>query len=1564
MTAGESWGSTLGKRKHNKANSRGKDAWAYETSPVVSRVVEQSEACLEAYRVNPLLVEEHANIEIATAQGGYGRRQIYELVQNGADALIDGKTGRIDVLLTDEALYCANEGAPVDVRGVECILSSHVSQKRGTEIGRFGLGFKSVLGVTTRPEFYSRSGSFRFDDVESRTRIAAIVPDAARCPVLRIGIPLDPREAARRDAVLAELMNWATTIVKLPPTGKGALTLPEDIASFPAEFLLFSPHVRELALKDVRRRVSRHISVRHSGKKLVLTEGQSSNQWAVFSRIHSPSPEAREDAGELARRDEIPIIWAVPLRGKQHKVGTFWAFFPTVDKTTLSGIINAPWKTNEDRQNLLPGAFNEELLDVLADVVVDSIRDLACEDDPASFLDVLPARGRETRSWADEYLTEKVYELAKDEPSLPDQLGRLRCPAELRVHPEGTPEKALAEWAAHENRPVDWCHHSVETRERRPRVVRLMGDRSASYSEWLESLAGSDGSIEASLAAVRTAAALLPEVRSFEQAAIRRSKILLTSDGQLVAPDAERVFLANLEYRSAADVAIVHPALQGHPDAAEALEAFGLHRLDAGGELLEMLTRAKAGSEIDWSSFWTLSRALGPQEAIEIIKANCKEPRATIRARTRSGVFAPLQAVLWPGPIVPSGDARDEAVTVDAEFHAPDQETLFGVGAVSSPEPSAGSKSEPWFRDYLQRCRVQYLQKLKETKTRSTPQEDYIVFIRERAFPGPLTPVQTLSPVAAERFCAALVHSGPGTESWEMGHETRRDVYPQFDMPSPAVWMMLLHGRLMTSLGITLQPAECVGPALAAHSELLPVASVPENLGRQLGLPSALPDVRPEMWNALLARISESEDDVIVGHAYALACGYTQRPPELRCRVGLRHEARPPEQVVVLSDRAQFEALVPQAVPTILVDSEADIAQLVELWNLRRPAEVVQTQVDCVLTSSPSPIVDDYPSLASALDNLDFKIARCTELRVETLTAGGKTSKPVKAYRQGDTLYVLDSLDEIEVLLRVAQENDLAVDLEWAHAVSEDKKNSDWAKKASEIRVQPTLQARVLKTLGVENLMRHLPAGLAEAAATERGDLAPEDVCDLALAVYSIGLLRQYRVELEECGLKPPTVWAGSRAARHFVRELGYPIEFAGAPQTRADALLRVFGPPILPPLHPFQHAIKEKTVRMFASADSTRGMLSLPTGAGKTRIAVESLVEWYGKSRFAGPVLWIAQSEELCEQAVQAFSYIWRALGAPEELFISRLWSSNEVEPVEGSPNFVVATIQKLQNCVDDPQYEWLTNAACVVVDEAHRGIAPSYTKVLNWLGLGRSHARDRCPLLGMTATPYRGANAEETQRLVGRFGQRLDHGVLSEDAYAELQRIGVLARVRHELLEGTAVELSAQEIAEIEATRRLPEAVAERIGADVSRNRTLLESIRRLPSDWPVLLFATSVSHAQTMAALLQLEGVSAVAVHGGTDVHVRRHCIREFREGRLRVLSNYGVFTEGFDAPGIKALFVARPTFSPGLYQQMIGRGLRGPENGGKEECLIVNVADNFSHFGDSLAFREFEHLWVSN
>lgn len=187
------------------------------------------------------------------------------------------------------------------------------------------------------------------------------------------------------------------------------------------------------------------------------------------------------------------------------------------------------------------------------------------------------------------------------------------------------------------------------------------------------------------------------------------------------------------------------------------------------------------------------------------------------------------------------------------------------------------------------------------------------------------------------------------------------------------------------------------------------------------------------------------------------------------------------------------------------------------------------------------------------------------------------------------------------------------------------------------------------------------------------------------------------------------------------------------------------------------------------------------------------------------------------------------------------------------------------------------------------------------------------------------------------------------------------MLARVRHEELPGATLDLTARERDTLQQLRRLPPTAEERLGLDSARNRILIDKMLALPDDWQILLFATSVNHAQAMAALLNRRGVTAAAVSGDTDLGQRRYVIDQFKNRGIRVLTNYNVLSQGFDAPATRAVIVARPTYSPNVYQQMIGRGLRGPLNGGKDECLIINVADNIAQYGEELAFRQFEYLW---
>jgi hypothetical protein len=213
-------------------------------------LIEQTQENLRVYAASPTRVDEDAGQEMNLAHGGYGKRQLLELVQNGADAMLSQPGGRIVVVLTDKFLYCANDGEAVSPDGIKSLLHAHLSYKRGAEIGRFGLGFKSVLGVTDCPEFYSAPVSFGFDSAWSREQIYRVAPGRERYPVLRLARLLDAARARAADPILEELISRATTVVRVPRNVGTSPWLSDDIKNFDPAFMLFSPHVGELILSD------------------------------------------------------------------------------------------------------------------------------------------------------------------------------------------------------------------------------------------------------------------------------------------------------------------------------------------------------------------------------------------------------------------------------------------------------------------------------------------------------------------------------------------------------------------------------------------------------------------------------------------------------------------------------------------------------------------------------------------------------------------------------------------------------------------------------------------------------------------------------------------------------------------------------------------------------------------------------------------------------------------------------------------------------------------------------------------------------------------------------------------------------------------------------------------------------------------------------------------------------------------------------------------------------------------------------------------------------------------
>ena len=165
---------------------------------------------LAAWADSPTRFREDANAEEDLLLGGYADRWLVELAQNAADAAQRlGVAGRLSVRLVRGAgpveLWVANTGAPLDADGVAALASLRASTKRDSaSVGRFGVGFAAVLGVTGEPRIVSSTGGVAFSATRTAAEVAALPGAAAdelrrrdgRPPVLRLCWPLGPGEPA------------------------------------------------------------------------------------------------------------------------------------------------------------------------------------------------------------------------------------------------------------------------------------------------------------------------------------------------------------------------------------------------------------------------------------------------------------------------------------------------------------------------------------------------------------------------------------------------------------------------------------------------------------------------------------------------------------------------------------------------------------------------------------------------------------------------------------------------------------------------------------------------------------------------------------------------------------------------------------------------------------------------------------------------------------------------------------------------------------------------------------------------------------------------------------------------------------------------------------------------------------------------------------------------------------------------------------------------------------------------------------------------------------------------
>lgn len=328
-----------------------------------------------------------------------------------------------------------------------------------------------------------------------------------------------------------------------------------------------------------------------------------------------------------------------------------------------------------------------------------------------------------------------------------------------------------------------------------------------------------------------------------------------------------------------------------------------------------------------------------------------------------------------------------------------------------------------------------------------------------------------------------------------------------------------------------------------------------------------------------------------------------------------------------------------------------------------------------------------------------------------------------------------------------------------------------------------------------------------------------------------------------------------------------------------------------------------------------------IPTGGGKTpvlaQICLDATLEWSGR------VLILSHVKELLEQAVKTLQGIDSRLLSKVGVYSAGLKRRQTGTPI------TVAGIQSVYKKATK-----LGRYDLIIVDEAH--LIPTegdgmYRRFLAEAKLVNPNVR----VIGLTATPYRMKDG-----MICGPDNILNH-ICHETGVRELIARGFLCNLKSR---AGAVDVDTSGL-HIRAGEFIQSEVDQLMGEDElvdAACKDVLEVAER-ENRRSVLVFAAGVEHGQKVAARLPGAG----QIYGDTDAAERAELIQKFRDGSLRYLVNMNVLTIGFDAPNVDMIALLRPTASPGLYYQMVGRGFR--IHPGKQDCRILDYGNNVIRHG---------------
>ncbi|AKT42501.1 DUF3427 domain-containing protein [Chondromyces crocatus] len=369
------------------------------------------------------------------------------------------------------------------------------------------------------------------------------------------------------------------------------------------------------------------------------------------------------------------------------------------------------------------------------------------------------------------------------------------------------------------------------------------------------------------------------------------------------------------------------------------------------------------------------------------------------------------------------------------------------------------------------------------------------------------------------------------------------------------------------------------------------------------------------------------------------------------------------------------------------------------------------------------------------------------------------------------------------------------------------------------------------------------------------------------------------------------------------------PAQFEALSHAEARTTPRLILSPIELRPEPFQERLLEQ-IALSRQQGYHRNLLVSATGTGKTVMAALDYVR-LRKELPRARLLLVAHREEILEQSLATFRYALR------DPCFGELWvRGNRPRAFE----HVFASIQSLHAngfAHLDP-----THFDVVIVDEFHHAAAASYRSMLG-------HVRP-VELLGLTATPER----SDGLPILDWFEHRIAAELRLWDAIDQHRLVPFAYYGIHDGLDLRDIPWRRGRGYEVEGLSKLL------TGNDVWARFVLKEVAKRVdaPAQMRALGFCVSIEHARFMARVFREAGIAATAIWSDTPAPERQAALTELAEGKTNILFSVDLFNEGVDIPSVDTLLLLRPTDSPTLFLQQLGRGLR--RNSGKTVCTVLD------------------------